>query len=116
MMQTINLKDLQKKSKPLHVLYVEDNREVREQTYKMLSNFFDNITTAVDGDEGFETFRNGHFDIVITDINMPNTDGLKMIEKIREIDNDVVCIVVSAHDETDHFTKSIMLGGRRLSA
>ncbi len=110
MMQTINLKELQKKSKPLHVLYVEDNKEVREQTYKMLSNFFDTITTAVDGDEGFETFRNGHFDIVITDINMPNTDGLKMVEKIREIDSDIVCIVISAHDETNHFTKSIMLG------
>lgn len=97
-------------SKNLRVLYVEDNRQAREQTVKLLENFFDNITIAVDGKDGWEKYCNGTFDIIFTDINMPHLNGLDMLEKIRERDIDVTCIIISAHDEITHFTRSIELG------
>jgi len=101
---------LKKYSKDLKLLYVEDNHEVREQTCKMLENFFDKITTAVDGEDGWQKYQRDNFDIIITDINMPTLSGLEMLEKIRKRDYDIVCIIISAHDEISHFTQSIALG------
>ncbi len=104
------LNEIIKMGRNLSVLYVEDNPEAREQTLKLLKNFFDNITVATNGEEGFQKFRKGSFDLIMTDINMPRLNGLDMLEKIRESDHDVIAIIISAHDETDYFTRSIRLG------
>ncbi len=81
----------------LKLLYVEDNMDARESTSIMLEDFFDDIEVALDGAEGLEKFKNAHFDIVITDINMPNMTGIQMIEKIREIDTQVPLVLLSAY-------------------
>ncbi len=109
-MADIDIGTLRAHSKDLHILYVEDNTEVREQTQKMLANFFDHITIAIDGQDGWEKFSQQKYDIVFTDINMPNMNGLQMLEKIREEDIETTCIIISAHDEITHFTQSITLG------
>ena len=109
-MKQSKLLHLKQKSRTIRLLYVEDNHEARKQTQKLLSNFFDEIVTAQDGKEGLQKFQERPFDLVMTDINMPHMNGLKMLEHIRKIDQDVTCIVISAHDETDYFTKSIALG------
>ena len=96
----MDLKELVKKSSQLRLLYVEDNEDARNSTKGLLSDFFSDITVCVNGEDGLEKFKNdGKFDIVITDINMPKMDGLEMSKKIKEIDNNVEIIVVSAHNE-----------------
>ncbi len=95
--------------KTLTLLYVEDNRDGREATYKMLKNFFDNIIIGVDGEDGLKKFFENRVDLIITDINMPNMNGLEMIEKIREKSN-IPILILSAHNEIDYFMKSINLG------
>ena len=109
-MSDINISKILEHSKNMQVLYVEDNPEVREQTQKMLENFFDHITIATDGQDGWEKFQQKEFDIIFTDINMPNINGLQMLDKIREKDIEIICIIISAHDEINHFTQSIALG------
>jgi DNA-binding response OmpR family regulator len=94
----------------LNILYVEDNAETRAFTLKMLKHFFSDITVALDGAEGLDTFKNKHFDIIFTDINMPTMNGLDMIGHIRAIDTDVAIIIFSAYDEVEYFLKSISYG------
>jgi len=94
----------------VRVLYVEDNENARRFTLETLKRFFENITVAVNGQDGLEKFKEGTFDIVLTDINMPIMNGMKMIQKIKEINTDVSVLVLSAHDETDFFIETIMLG------
>jgi len=89
-------------TKTLNVLVVEDNQDSREQFVNMLGSLFDRIHTAVDGQDGLEKFKSGSFDLVISDINMPKMNGLEMIKKIREFDDKVTVMVVSAHNE-DNF-------------
>ncbi|MEA3354002.1 MAG: EAL domain-containing protein, partial [Campylobacterota bacterium] len=104
------LKRLQKFSKTLKVLYVEDNKEARESTYETLSEFFDNITIAIDGKDGLEKFKESKFDIVITDINMPKMNGIDMIRTIREEDQSIPILIISAYSESGYFIETIKLG------
>ncbi|MDD2368930.1 MAG: response regulator [Sulfuricurvum sp.] len=92
-------KDLQKFSLRLNVLYVEDNDSVREETAKVFKPFFAHIDLANNGKAGLDSYNNTHYDIVITDINMPVMNGIEMIERIREINPEQKIIAISAHDE-----------------
>jgi YesN/AraC family two-component response regulator len=94
-----DLKELVKFTKTLKLLVVEDNQDSREQFVNMLSSLFDEIVSAVDGVDGLTKFKEGSFDLVISDVNMPKMNGLEMITKIREIDKEVIVMVVSAHNE-----------------
>ena|GEM_PF-1610255 len=115
-----DMKELIKFSRKLRVLLVEDNKEVRESTLVMLDNLFDNIVVANDGIDGLKKFtkyeiqqsqkQRKTFDLIISDINMPNMNGIKMCEQIKEIRNDIPIIILSGHNESEYFMKSIKLG------
>ncbi|MEA3554657.1 MAG: response regulator [Campylobacterota bacterium] len=115
-----DIEDLKTFSKTLKVLYVEDNKEARESTLAMLNNLFDDIIVANDGLDGLEKFTKNEiqqeqgkektFDLIISDINMPNMNGIEMCEQIKEISNDIPIIILSGHNESEYFMKSIKLG------
>ncbi len=85
--------------KHLKILYVEDNPEVKKQTLKILDELFEDISTAENGLEGLNIFKNNNIDLIFTDINMPIMDGIDMIKHIRDIKNEVPVIVFTAHNE-----------------
>ncbi|RXJ99878.1 response regulator receiver protein [Arcobacter sp. CECT 8989] len=111
-----NLQDIIRSTKNLRLLYIEDNEDVREQTLKMLQIFFDEIVVASDGQQGLEEFQKNNkfestaYDLIITDIEMPQRDGISMITTIREFDSDIPILIFSAHSNTDYFLKSINAG------
>ena len=94
-------------SKACKLLYVEDNQEARESTTLFLKRFFDDITIAVDGQDGLEKFQeNKNFELIITDINMPRLNGLDMLSAIKERDSEVLTIVLSAHNEQNFLDRA----------
>ncbi len=97
-------------SKTIKVLYVEDNEESRISTLLMLENLFNNITIAVDGVDGYNKFQEGNFDLIISDINMPNMNGVEMLKKIRAANSQISFIILSAHNEMEYFLDTIRLG------
>lgn len=99
MINSDEIKEIVSYSKALNVLYVEDSKEIREQTFKMFNNFFHNITLAVDGKDGLEKFKTNNFDLIFSDLNMPVMNGIDMIKSIRKSDNKVFIIVMSAENE-----------------
>lgn len=96
--------------KDLKVLYVEDNDASRKEIGEILKKIFKEVTTAKDGAQGFKKFKSGHFDIILTDINMPILSGLEMSKKIKEVDKDQPIIILSAHEETDILIDSLEIG------
>ncbi len=107
---------LLKYSKKLSVLYAEDHEELRNSTVEILSSFFTDVATAEDGLDALNTYKNyflkenKYYDIVLTDIKMPNIDGVALIEKIYEINPQQKIIVISAHDESEYLLPLINLG------
>jgi len=107
------LKDLiniQQDSKHLTLLYVEDEQGVREATGATFEVLFKNVIYAVDGEDGLHKLQDNKIDLIITDINMPNLNGLDMCREIRRINKDIPIIIISAHSEYSFFLDSIELG------
>ncbi len=110
------IKELMNFTKTLNILYVEDNDEARMQTLKMLQNFFASIDTAVDGMDGLEKFERYHdsngdfYDLIISDINMPNMDGISMSQHITTLNPEQQIIVISAFNDTQNLQEALASG------
>ncbi len=105
----MTIDEISSASKEMRVLYVEDDRGTRESMMETLEEFFERITEATDGKSGIRLFEIQPFDLIITDIRMPEMDGLQMIKKIRELDHDIPILIVSAYNEPKFFKESIKL-------
>lgn len=105
-----DLKKLQKLSKNLNVLYVEDNNALRENVQRLLRKFFSKVSVAKDGEEGLEKFKKYQQAIVITDIKMPKMDGLTLAKEIQKISPKTKVIVMSAFDDQESLLKMIEHG------
>ncbi len=96
------------------VLLVEDEEDAREILSFYLDTVFDEVKIACDGKEGLELYEKAYkdneiFDLVLTDIKMPNMDGLSMIESITNINENQKFIIVSAYKDEEYLFKSINL-------
>jgi len=66
-----------------HVLVIDDSLTVRELERKLLEKRGYAVTIAVDGMDGWSALRNGTFDLVVTDIDMPRMDGIELVALIK---------------------------------
>lgn len=70
--------------KAMKILIVDDFPTMRRIIKNLLKDLgFENVDEAEDGAMGLEKLRNGNFDFVVSDWNMPNLDGLEMLKAIR---------------------------------
>jgi len=100
-----------KRLKKKTILYVEDDLELQEKNFAILSNFFKCILVASDGDEAYDIYLENQntIDIIITDINMPNTDGIELCKHIRRYQKGLPIVIISAYTNTDYLLDSIDL-------
>ena len=96
--------------KNLTVLYVEDDGDTRMQFNEFLSRPVGTLITAANGMKGLEAFKMHVPDIVITDIHMPQMDGLTMAQNILEMVPSVPIIVVTAFEQADYLKRAINIG------
>src|SRR3977135_1504362 len=66
------------------VLIVDDSLTVRELERKLLGNRGYEVEVAVDGMDGWNALRAGHFDLVVTDVDMPRMDGIELVSLIKK--------------------------------
>ncbi|WP_107791342.1 response regulator transcription factor [Campylobacter concisus] len=96
--------------KNLTVLLVEDDSDSKKIMHDVLSDNFEKVFTAQNGDEGLKKFKKYNPNMVITDVFMPISDGLDMTRYIKEISKDTPVIVLSAHSEKETLLKAIDVG------
>jgi two-component system chemotaxis response regulator CheY len=54
-----------------------------------------NITTAEDGMEALELFKQNEYDVLFTDWNMPNMNGLELVKHVRKLDDDIPIVMIT---------------------
>jgi len=91
------------------VLYVEDDKVIRESIAKVLGIFFDDITLAIDGGEAMNLLNN-RFDIVILDLNLPKYNGLEIAREIRKQSDETLIFLISSYQETQNLRDAMKLG------
>lgn len=96
------------------VLLVEDEEDAREILEFYLDTIFDEVKIACDGEQGLELYKRYHdenktFDLVLTDIKMPNKDGLTMVDDITQLNEEQKFIIVSAYKDEEYLFRSIGL-------
>ena len=96
--------------KNLTVLLVEDDSDSKKIMHDVLSDNFEKVFTAQNGDQGLKKFKKYNPNMVITDVFMPISDGLDMTRYIKEISKDTPVIVLSAHSEKETLLKAIDVG------
>ncbi|MBY6346862.1 chemotaxis protein CheY [Providencia rettgeri] len=70
--------------KNIKILVVDDFPTMRRIIKNLLKDLgYENVDEAEDGQMGLEKLRNGNFEFVVSDWNMPNLDGLEMLKQIR---------------------------------
>jgi len=68
----------------MKLLIVDDSTMLRDMlSYALNEGGYTDVTEAVDGVEGLEKAKQTTFDLIISDVNMPNMDGLTMVTEIR---------------------------------
>ncbi|MEA3353286.1 MAG: response regulator [Campylobacterota bacterium] len=109
-MEKVELEDLIVFSRTIKVLYVEGESKLRESAHGVFKIFFESIDTAKNGRDGYEQFLNNKYNLIITDINMSEMNGMEMISKIREVSKDITILIISSVDDKEYFMDLIKLG------
>ena len=78
------------------VLVIDDSPAVRDTLCKILAYLGYDVVSACNGEEGMEVFHARVPDIVVTDIIMPEKEGIETIKEMRKADPDVGIIAISA--------------------
>jgi len=99
------------KLKKLKILFVEDEPELLNIISETLKKIGINFYTVTNGKEGLEVLeKNPDIDLIVTDINMPQMNGLEMISHIRKNGNNVNIIIMSAYSESEYLKKAKEFG------
>jgi two-component system sensor histidine kinase and response regulator WspE len=94
------------------VLVVDDSLTVREVERKLLGSRGYDVDVAVDGMDGWNAVRSSHFDLVVTDIDMPRMDGIELVSLINKDPNlkSTPVMVVSYKDREEDRRRGLEAG------
>jgi len=92
------------------ILYIEDDRLTQRIIVSVLENYFDNIFVANDGVEGIELFHEKRPDIILSDISMPNLNGIEMIREIKEYNPKQKIVLFTGYNDLNYLNKAINIG------
>jgi len=94
------------------VLVVDDSLTVRELERKLLDNMGYAVEVAVDGMDGWNAARTGHFDLMVTDIDMPRMDGIELVTLIKKDPNlkNMPVMIISYKDREEDRQRGLEAG------
>lgn len=80
----------------MRILLVEDEKMLSDMIAKGLRNAGYAVDTAYDGEDALFQYEVNDYDLIILDLNLPKVDGLDVLRKIREADDEIKILILSA--------------------
>ncbi|MDB2562451.1 response regulator [Sulfurimonas sp.] len=93
----------------LNLLYVEDDPLIRDNYTEVFKNYFSNVFTSDNGTEALHIFNENKIDVGVFDISIPGINGLNLTSKIREVDENMEIIIISAYSDKEKLLKAVPL-------
>ena len=103
------------KKSVIYVLHVDDDPSILEISKLMLTDLESNlnIDNACCVDEAFKKLSTGQYDVVVSDYEMPQKNGLEFLKELREQKNDVAFIIFTGRGREDVAVNALNLGADR---
>ncbi|MEC4671649.1 MAG: response regulator [Nitrospirota bacterium] len=92
------------------MLLVDDDEGIRDALAEFLNTLEFGVVTAENGEEALSKFGRGDFEIVLADLMMPKLDGMELLKRIREVDEDVIFLMITGHPSIGTAVESINRG------
>jgi DNA-binding NtrC family response regulator len=92
------------------ILLVEDEEYIRESLKEILEMNGYKVTTAHNGETGIEAASKSSFDILITDLKLPGTDGIGVIRAVKSKSPDTACIVLTGYASVETAVEAMRVG------
>ena len=92
------------------ILITDDEKIVRESLLHWFEEDGYNVEVAVSGEEALAKFEKGKYDLVLTDMKMPGLSGLELLQKIKEIDENCIVILITAFASVPSAIKALKDG------
>jgi DNA-binding NtrC family response regulator len=94
----------------MRVLLIDDDINLCKVLEHQLKKNGYTVSTANNGEEGVALFSKSDYDIVITDIQMPDISGIDVLRKIRKDNEKVIIIIITAHGSVENAIEACKLG------
>jgi heavy metal response regulator len=94
----------------MRVLIVEDEKRIQDFLSRGLESAGYAVDAAMDGNTGVEMVHATEYDLIILDLNLPDIDGLQVLQKIRNRKVSPPVLILSARDTVDDRVKGLELG------
>jgi len=92
------------------VLVVDDDAGVRDSLSEFLTTLGFQPVTAEDGEDALNHYQRGDFEIIMADLVMPKVDGMELLRRIREVDEEVIFLMITGHPSIASAVDSINKG------
>jgi two-component system, sensor histidine kinase SagS len=94
------------------ILVVDSDADIRSSAHELLGRYGAHVETAHDGDEACRMIRQFHYDVVLTDIRLPDMTGAEIYERIREMHEHLPVILMTGfgYDPTHSIVKARQMG------
>ncbi len=92
------------------ILLVDDEKVIRKSFGADLSDGGYTVSTAESGEAALEKLKNGHYDLVVTDLMMEGINGLQVLEKVKEVDADIGVIILTGFGDLTSAIAALRLG------
>jgi len=97
----------------INILIVEDYKKLHDELFMILSALFHNVSSAYNGIEALNLYKKNSYDLILSDISMPDMNGVELSSKIRQINIKQEIIILSAHKDSQYLFELINIGVRR---
>jgi DNA-binding response OmpR family regulator len=89
------------------VLCVEDEEGIRKRLVNTLKYYFKEVLEASNGEEGYCLYYENKPDLIISDIEMPQKNGIQMVSDIRKEDSETLIIMLTAYSNEEYLLELI---------
>jgi DNA-binding NtrC family response regulator len=94
----------------MKLLVIDDEKSIRNTLKEILEFEGHEVSLAADGVEGLALAAANNYDVIFSDIKMPNMDGIELLDKLNEADIDSSIIMISGHGSIDTAVECIKKG------
>ena len=92
------------------ILVVDDDKQLADNMVEYLTKFGYQAAAAYGGREALTSFEQGDFQLVITDLKMPEMDGMELLDTVKELDSRVMVMVITGYGTIEAAVAAINKG------